>query len=134
MKKNTHGGKRAGAGKPKGSKWKSTLEKEAAYRLYREVVLQQMAPLVRTQVESAVGTCSKVAVAELTDRGLRLRRVTSEEELNTLADGGSYRVFLTDPDLPMSRYLTDQVVGKPTENVTVSGLNGGPVVVRFVDA
>lgn len=121
------GGARQGAGAKKGSRWKASVRKDAVREAYVTEVTKQMAPLVRAQLESAVGTCAKVAVAEMTDKGIRLRRVTDEQELAGLLAAGAYRVFLSDPDLPMSRYLTDQVVGKATEHVEVSGPGGSPI-------
>src|SRR4051812_14173425 len=54
-----HGGKRDGSGRKKGSAgipWKRTLEKQAAHDLYRQQVLDRMEPLVRAQVEAALGS------------------------------------------------------------------------------
>jgi len=88
-----------------------------------------MAPLVRAQIEAAAGSFATVAVVELTDAGLRLRRVTDERELQSLVETGKgARIALAEPDLPMSRYLTDQVCGKATESVEISGPDGGPLV------
>lgn len=94
-----------------------------------------MGPLVKAQIDAASGQYATVAVAELTDAGIRLRRVTSDAELEALVQSGTgARVFLSDPDMNISKYLTDQVVGKPTESVEVSGPHGGPVLIKFVDA
>jgi hypothetical protein len=132
LKKKQHGGSRAGAGKKPGTLWKSTLDKAAAHAQYRQEVLARMAPIVQAQVEAAAGTFAHVAVVELTEKGLRLRRVTSESELTGLIAAGAYRVSLADPDLAMSRYVTDQVVGRATESLEVSGPGGGPIPTRVV--
>lgn len=90
-----------------------------------------MAPLVKAQIDAATGQYAKVAVAEITDAGIRLRRVTDEQELDALvASGKGARVFLADPDMGISKYLTDQVIGKPTESIELGGPNGQPVPVR----
>lgn len=137
MKKGTHGGKRPRSGRKPGKvtgPWTRTLEKQAAAQLYREEVLARMAPLVRAQLEAATGSFARVAVVELTEGGLKLRRVTDEQELLSLVDGGGgTRIVLSEPDMGISKYLTDQVIGKPTESLEVSGPAGGPVRVRFVD-
>jgi hypothetical protein len=133
LKKATHGGSRAGSGRKAGSKWQITLEKQAAAQLYREEVLARMGPLVKAQIDAASGLYAKVAVAEVTDKGVQLRRVTSDAEIDALVTSGrGARVFLADPDMTISKYLTDQVIGKPTESVEVSGPKGGPVRVEFV--
>lgn len=90
-----------------------------------------MAPLVKAQIDAATGQYAKVAVAEMTETGIKLRRVTSELELDDLvAAGKGARVFLADPDMAISKYLTDQVIGKPTESIELGGPNGQPVPVR----
>jgi hypothetical protein len=131
--KKGHGGSRPGSGRKPGSKWQSSLEKQAAAQLYREEVLARMGPLVKAQIDAASGIYAKVAVAEMTDQGIRLRRVTTEAEIEELViSGRAARVFLAEPDMTISKYLTDQVIGKPTESVEVSGPKGGPVRVEFV--
>lgn len=94
-----------------------------------------MAPLVNAQLDTAIGRAATVAIAELTDSGLKLRRVTDERELEALlAQGKGARIFLSDPDTAMSRYLTDQVIGKASEHLEVTGPDHGPVMVKFVVA
>src|ERR1043165_5004302 len=106
----SRGGKRAGAGAKKGSKWARTLQKQAAHELYRAEVLERMGDLVRAQVEAAAGFFATVAVAGMGKNGLQLRAVSSEAELAELVKSGrGRRIALVEPDLQMSRYLTDQV-------------------------
>jgi hypothetical protein len=131
--KGEHGGKRRGSGAKKGSAWARTLEKQAAHNLYRQEVLDRMGPLVRAQVEAALGQFATCAVVEMGKNGPQLRRVESEQELEALlASGRAARVALVEPDLQMSRYLTDQVVGKATESVEVSGPSGGPMSYTWI--
>lgn len=84
-----------------------------------------MQPLVTTQLEAALGRSASVAVAELTDAGIKLRRVTTEQELAGLVEAGHYRVLLTDPDMNISKYVTDQAIGRPetpeATGVTITG-------------
>ena len=91
-----------------------------------------MQPLVNAQIDAATGQYATVAVAELTSGGLTLRRVRDEQELNDLVTAGKgARIMLADPDMTISKYLTDQVVGKATEHLEVTGANGGPVVLAW---
>jgi hypothetical protein len=50
-----HGGKRAGAGKPKGSLATQTIEKMAAREALRQIVLRDLEPLVAAQKAQALG-------------------------------------------------------------------------------
>lgn len=128
-----HGGKRLGAGKKLGTKWPSTLEREEAKQLYRQAVIARLQSLVNLQVESSLGQFARTLVAELTDSGLRLRKVTDEAELEALcAEGKGYRVALIEPDQAMSRYLTDQAIGRPDAPATTTTVStaAGTVIVR----
>src|SRR5262245_35095588 len=53
--KSSHGGKRAGAGRPNGAKGRQTLEKEAAMALLREKIGEEIGPLVQAQIDAAIG-------------------------------------------------------------------------------
>ena len=122
------GGARPGAGRPRGirTKWRTTLNREAAYSVYREEVLSHMAEIVRAQVQAATGVYEVLAV---TSKGLI--RVTDPAMLDRLLQSGDafYRVNLKDPE----RYLTNQIVGKPKERVEVTGSHGDvPTVVKIV--
>jgi len=127
-KQNGHGGARRGAGAKPGAKWQATLEKQAAAQLYRQQVLERMEPIVRAQVEAASGTFATVAVVERTSDGLKLRRVATDLELEALlSTGNAHRIVFREPDMTISKYLTDQIVGKATETVEMSGPGGGPI-------
>jgi hypothetical protein len=75
------GGARPGAGRPRGlrTNWRSTLDREAAYALYREEVLKQMGAIVAAQVQAATGVYEVLAV---TSKGLV--RVTDPAMLDRL--------------------------------------------------
>jgi hypothetical protein len=83
-------------GRPKGhhTKWKQTLDREAAYALYREQVLAHMAEIVQAQVQAATGVYEVLAI---TSKGLV--RVTDPAVLDRLLQSGEacYRICLKDP-------------------------------------
>lgn len=64
---NGHGGKRVGAGKPKGTLNKSTIEKHEALRLFRQRITEEMEPLMRAHIMAALGGDVR-ALKELWDR------------------------------------------------------------------
>lgn len=117
-------------GKPKGVKWKRTLLKEAAYQLYREEVLSNMAPIVQAQIESACG--SYVLLGKTSDG--QFVRVTDQATMDRLFQSGAefFRLEQKEPDAAMSRYLTDQVIGKAKERLEVSGPDGGAIPIKNV--
>lgn len=103
-------------------RWPSVLEREAAKRAYREEVMAALKPVVEMQLSQALGRLATVVVVELGDGGkFTLRKVTDETELADLAvSGNRYRVVLSEPDGMMSRYLTDQAIGRPDAPATTT--------------
>jgi hypothetical protein len=87
-----------------------------------------MAPIVRAQIEAATGTYASVLAVERTDDGIKLRRVTTELELEAILNTGTaHRIVFHEPDMAISKYVTDQIVGKATEHLEISGPGGGPI-------
>lgn len=130
----THGGKRKGAGKPKGVKWPTTLARETAKEQYRQAVITELQPLVQSQIKTALGQMAEVAVVQVTAAGMSFRKVTDERELASLVDeGGHVRIVLTEPDMNISKYLTDQAIGKAETPAPVSAFAiHGPATVNVI--
>jgi hypothetical protein len=72
-----NGGRRPGAGRPKGSKSTKTLEKEAAREFVRQVVTDHLESLLAAQIDNAVGL--KHLMMRDTKTG-RFERVTGDAE------------------------------------------------------
>jgi len=58
------GGARPGAGRPKGSKTPATLEREAALKSFREMVIEKVKPLFEAQYTLARGTSFMFRIKE----------------------------------------------------------------------
>jgi len=53
--KRSWGGRRAGAGIPKGTKTRPTLAKAEARELARQIITRELEPLIRAQISAALG-------------------------------------------------------------------------------
>lgn len=119
------GGKRPGAGRPKGTKEPKTLEKEAARTALRERVLAEMGPLVDAQIANAKGIRYLVVRNKA---GKFIRRVDENMDPDRIAQGEEIvEVWLKDPSVQAFTDLMNRAIDKPAEQlqkleVTVLGL------------
>lgn len=112
-------------GKKKGYKFPQTIQRDHAKEAYRQAVLQSLQPLVQLQLAQSLGRLARTVVAEIGPGGtIALRKVSDESEVEMLASAGKgYRVVLEEPDGSMSRYITDQAIGRadaPQTSTTVT--------------
>lgn len=129
--KSNHGGSRLGAGKPKGYKHQKTLEREAARAYLSERVRAEIDPLTTAHLEAAKGV--SYMFGKVNDTWTRI--TDPETMLRCLQSGESfYRVTATDPDTKALKDIFDREFGRPTEHMHLGGEDGGPVLVKFVDA
>jgi hypothetical protein len=113
---NGHGGKRDGAGKPKGTKMPATISKEQAREALRQIVLEKMRELTEAQMANAMGI--KYLVARQRNSG-KFERIT-ESELKAILDGeDDERVLLEvwekDPSVQAFTDLMNRALDKPKE-------------------
>lgn len=123
--KNGHGGKRTGAGKPKGTKNASTLSKEAAREALRQIVTEDMRALVDAQLANAKGI--KYVVARHKTSG-KFERVTEAELKAILSGKDSDRMVLEvwekDPSVQAFTDLMNRALDKPKEQEQEVKLTG----------
>lgn len=121
--KSSHGGRRAGAGKPKGHQAQATLDKIAAREFVRARVTAQLGPLVDAQIANAKGLSYLVIREKKTGKFVRvseaMARVTKDQEI--------VEVWEKDPSTPAFAYLLDRALDRPAEQEI-------PIKVRNGDA
>jgi hypothetical protein len=121
--KSTHGGKRPHSGKPKGTKWPSTLAKEAARELVRTMITAQLEPLIAAQVAHAKGLSYLVTRDKKTGKFVKVT-----EAMARAADGEeTIEVWEKDPSVQAFTDLLNRALDKPAEQVKVTGADDGPV-------
>lgn len=123
--KNTHGGKRVGAGKPKGHKAKSTLAKEAARELTRTLVTQHLEPLIEAQVANAMGIKYLVVREKKTGKFLRVTEAMAKAKAAALdANEEIIEVWEKDPSVQAFTDLMNRAIDKPSEPPQDVALHG----------
>lgn len=123
--KSNRGGARPGAGRKKGSKWPTTIAKEQAREIARQIITSELEPLIRTHIANAQGT--KYLVVRNAKTG-KFERV-SEERMKLLLESGdeqleAIEVYDKDPSVEAFKTLMDRALdqpAKPVEQVNATG-------------
>lgn len=112
-------------GRPKGSKGKKTLGKEAARELVRQFVTERLTPMLEAQAANAIGIKYLVTREK---KGGKFIRVT--EAMARAKQGDSeeiIEVWEKDPSVQAFTDLLNRALDKPAEQVKVTGADDGPV-------
>jgi hypothetical protein len=114
--KSKRGGARPGAGQKKGAKWPSTIAKENARELVRQLITAELEPVVRAHITNAQGT--KYLVTRNAKTG-KFERV-SKERMEQLLESGDkelelVEVYDKDPSVEAFKTLLDRALDKPQE-------------------
>jgi hypothetical protein len=108
--KNNHGGKRPGAGRPVGTKWPSTLAKEAAREKVRQEITKHLDVLIAAQVANAQGL--KYLVARDPQTG-KFERIGPDG----VRDDAVIEVWQKDPSVQAFTDLLNRAIDRPKEQV-----------------
>ena len=124
------GGKRPGAGRPRGAKDKATIEKEAVLAQYRLRIMQKADELLNAQFSLAEGISYLIRVDSKKGRPDKHVIVTDPEEIKDYFDKktkGYYYITTKDPDSGTIDSMLDRTFGRATQAVEVGGTGGGPI-------
>jgi len=116
--KKQHGGARRRSGRPKGSKNTGTLAKEAARELVRQVITEQIRPLVEGQVANALGIRYLVSRDVKTGKFLRVANVHAK--IKARSNEEIIEVWEKDPCVESFKTLLDRALDKPMDRAEVS--------------
>lgn len=126
-----HGGARAGAGKKKGSKHASTLSKEKARELAREIITREMEPMIHAQIAHACGINHFFLRDPKTKQFVRITDPKAiETALNSGDEGSYYWIFTKDPSVQAFTDLLNRALDKPAEQIKHTGEDGGPIIIK----
>lgn len=120
------GGKREGAGKPKGTKHASTITKEQAREALRQIVLQKMERLVSAQLDNATGIRHFIVRGS----GGKFERLTDPEQIEAALnadeaeEGKTYWIYTKDPSVQAFTDLMNRALDKPKEQEQEIKLTG----------
>lgn len=139
------GGARAGAGRKKGGKNKSTLVREEAERIFKDKVLDSMEALLRSQMALAKGVSFLYKVKiEMGSKGAKHRsapqRITDPTVIDEFLAGkydeseDEYYFITTEkPDNKALDSLIDRVFGKSVSKLELSGNEDKPLSVQIIN-
>ncbi len=112
------GGYRPNAkGPKKGTKYRPTLEKEAARKVMYDLVMAKLAPMTDAQIENALGF--KYLMVRAKNGGKFLRVTESMAKAKLGEDEEIVEVWEKDPNVTAFADLMNRTLGKPVENVAV---------------
>jgi hypothetical protein len=135
------GGKRKGAGRPKGKPTQKTLEKLKVAEAFNQRVMAKADALFNAQLTLAVGSMKVFRIDEV-GKGDKARRVhthvTDADEITALLDeheGGNGEVdgvyyYFADvlPDNKAIEAMLNRALGRPTEHHEITGKGGTPLM------
>lgn len=126
--KSTHGGKRTGAGKPKGHQAQATLDKIAAREFVRQRVTAQLGPLVDAQMKQALGLKYLITREKKTGKFVRVTEAMARKKRGSTEE--TIEVWEKDPSTPAFQYLLDRALDRPAEQEIPIKVTGGEADVR----
>ncbi len=122
------GGRRPNSGPAKGTKYKPTLEKEAARELARKIVTDRLEHLFAAQIANAGGLKYLVARHKKTGKFVRLTQELTERILSGEDTAHeAIEVWDKEPSVPAFTDLMNRALDKPADRMKVTGEDGGPV-------
>lgn len=124
MAKSSVGGKRPGAGRPKGTKNPSTYTKEAAREALRQLVLQEMRDLVGAQMANAKGLKYLVVRDKKSGKFLRVTEAMAKARSGKDEDEETIEVWEKDPSVQAFTDLMNRALDKPKEQEMELKLTG----------
>ena len=112
------GGRRPGAGRPKGSggkPQKRTIAKEAAREAQRQQILAHMDPMTEAQIANAKGIKYLVAREKKTGKFKRMTEADAILKLGQESDSEIIEIWEKDPNVSAFTDLVNRAIDKPKE-------------------
>jgi hypothetical protein len=124
---NGHGGKRKGAGYPKGVKWPSTLRKEEARELVRQYVNERLPQFLDAMSDNIIGRHLMMRDPKTG----KFERITGDAKQidKALKSKNAFWIYSKDPNVQAFTDLLNRAIDKPAEHVQVEG--GGSITIRW---
>lgn len=127
-----NGGKREGAGRPKGSLNESTLRKQAIRERILARFEEDADAIYEAQKAQALGTKYLVTRDKKTGKFIPVNEEHAKQIIES-GDGDTLEVWDRPPSTQAAQFLADRAIGKPTEHHEIAGEGGGPLLIRWKD-
>jgi hypothetical protein len=130
------GGKRKGAGRPKGTtgiKHKATIkaafDKEILRQELRDIVRAHLTPMTEAQVANAKGI--KFLVLRHAKSGKFIKRIEEGGDLKFDPENEIVEVWAKDPSVQAFTDLMNRTLDKPTETITQTGTLDATIEIKW---
>jgi hypothetical protein len=124
------GGKRRGAGRPKGSKDPQTLSKEQAREALRQIVIAEMHALVDAQLANAKGIKYLVVREKKSGKFIRVTEAMARQKQELTDNEEIIEVWEKDPSVQAFTDLMNRAIDKPKEQEQEVDVNA-EIVIRW---
>ncbi len=114
-------------GRPKGRKNDATLSKDAGRELLREIVLRELEPMTRAQIENAKGIKYLVVREKKTGKFVRVTEAMARQKLGDTEE--IIEVWEKDPATPAFTDLLNRALDKPKEQAQDINLTGDDALI-----
>lgn len=123
-----HGGRRAGAGAPKGHPNYLTADKVKMRQAARDHIAPHLLAILDAQKAHALGLSYLVVRDRATGKFLRVGRGSAEK---LKPEEEIIEIWETTPSNEAAKVLLDRLLDKPSEHVELTGADGAPLEVRW---
>jgi hypothetical protein len=126
--KRSHGGARPGGGKPKGTKWPSTLAKAEAREKARQFITERMGEFLEAMADNVVGIKHLMMRDPKTGK---FERITGDAKQidKALKTKNAFWIYTKDPNVAAFTDLLNRAIDKPAEHIQVAG--EGSITIRW---
>lgn len=125
---NGHGGRRPGAGRPKGSLSEEHRKRQHMRQLLVDRVYAEFGPLADVLIDAAKGSHVLLIKSEA-----GWQEATDEKQIRlAIETGTAVRVVAKRPNMKAMAGLLDRGVGKVKEELELTGPDGGPIQIEAV--
>jgi hypothetical protein len=128
VKKGNNGGRRPGGGKPKGTKWPSTLAKSEARERVRQFITERLGEFLEAMADNVVGIRHLMLRDPKTGQ---FSRVTGDAKQvdKAIKSKNAVWIYTKDPNVQAFMDLLNRAIDKPAEHIQVAG--EGSITIRW---
>src|SRR5215813_11431971 len=125
---NNMGGKRPGAGRPKGMKWPSTLAKAEARDKVRQFINERLGEFLEAMADNVLGIRHLMMRDPKTGK---FERITGDAKQidEALKTKTAFWIYTKDPSVQAFTDLLNRALDKPAEHVEIAG--GGSITIHW---
>ena len=128
--KRSHGGARPGGGKPKGVRWPSTLAKAEAREKVRQFINERLGEFLEAMADNVLGIRHLMMRDPKTGK---CERITGDAKQidKALKSKNACWIYTKDPNVQAFTDLMNRCLDKPSEHLSITGADDGPLVIRW---